>query len=130
MKYLLMIYGNEAEYNARMSEEDIQADIAAYYAYDALLGDRMIVGEALQSMNTAKTVRVRDSKTMITDGPFAETKEQLIGVYLVECKDQDEAIELAAQIPGAKDGSIEIRPCVVFELRRKQLHDCERAPTG
>ena len=115
MKYLLMIYGNEAEYNARMSEEDIQADIAAYYAYDALLGDRMIVGEALQSVNTAKTVRVRDSRMMITDGPFAETKEQLGGFYLVDCKDLDEAIELAAQIPGAKDGSIEIRPCVVFE---------------
>jgi hypothetical protein len=114
MKYLLMIYGSEAERAARMSEADVQAELSAYYAFGAVVGDRSVASEALHDINTATTVRVRDGKTVTTDGPFAETKEQLGGFYLVDCKDLDEAIDLAAQIPGAKDGSIEIRPCVVF----------------
>jgi hypothetical protein len=114
MKYLLMIYGNEAEIGATMKEGDVEAEMAAYYAFGAKAGDRVVATEALHPTNTATTVRVRDGKTLTTDGPFAETKEQLGGFYLLDCKDLDEAIELAAQIPGAKRGSIEIRPCVVF----------------
>jgi hypothetical protein len=67
-------------------------------------------GERLQPVTTATTVRVRDDEVVTSDGPFAETKEQLGGFYLVECKDLDEAIEVAAKIPGARHGSIEVRP--------------------
>jgi hypothetical protein len=114
MKYMLMIYGDQAEHAARMTEADLQAEMNAYYAFGSIVGSRDVASEALHDVNTAKTVRVRDGKTMTTDGPFAETKEQFGGFYLVDCKDLDEAIELAAQIPGAQHGSIEIRPCVVF----------------
>lgn len=115
MKYMLMIYDSEAEYDARMSEEDVKAEMAEYYAFGDVAGSRIVASEALHSVNSATTVRVRDGKTLTTDGPFAETKEQLGGFYLLDCKDLDEAIELAAQIPGAKYGSIEIRPCIVFD---------------
>jgi len=114
MKYMLMIYGNEVEYNQNMTEADQQAEMAAYYAFGSVAGERVAASEALHEGKTAKTIRVRDGKTISTDGPFAETKEQLGGFYVLDCKDLDEAIELAAQIPGAKLGSIEIRPCVVF----------------
>ena len=67
-------------------------------------------GERLRLTSDATTVRVRNGETLTTDGPFAETKEQLAGYFLVDCKDLDEAIEVAARIPGAKDGSIEVRP--------------------
>ena len=70
----------------------------------------MLAGEALQPTDTATSVRVRDGSTLVTDGPFAETKEALGGFYLLECKDLDEAIEMAAKIPGAKQGTIEVRP--------------------
>ena len=72
-------------------------------------------GDALQPVATATTVRVRDGATETTDGPFAETKEQLGGFYILDCEDLDEAIEYAAKIPSAKFGSIEIRPIMVFE---------------
>ena len=114
MKYMLMIYGSEAEYNQTMTEADQKAEMAEYYAFGSIAGERIVAAEALHDVKTAKTVCVRDGKTISTDGPFAETKEQLGGFYVLDCKDLDEAIELAAQIPGAKDGSIEIRPCVVF----------------
>jgi hypothetical protein len=71
-------------------------------------------GNALQGIATATTVRVRNGKTTVTDGPFAETKEQLGGYYLVEAKDLDEAISIAARIPGSKHGSIEVRPIMKF----------------
>ena len=71
-------------------------------------------GNALQGIATATTVRVRNGKTTVTDGPFAETKEQLGGYYLVEAKDLDEAISIAARIPGARNGSIEVRPIMKF----------------
>ena len=74
----------------------------------------MSAGAALMSSNTATTVRVRNGKTLTTDGPFAETKEQLGGYYLLNCDDLDEAIEIAAKIPGARHGSIEIRPVLEF----------------
>jgi hypothetical protein len=71
-------------------------------------------GDALQPTSTATTVRVRDGKTLTTDGPFAETREQLGGYYLVEARDLDAALEIAARIPGAKVGSIEVRPILVY----------------
>lgn len=114
MKYMLMIYGNEAERAKTMTPADLEAEMGAYYAFAPVVKPYEVASEALHDINTAKTVRVRDGKTVTTDGPFAETKEQLGGFYLVDCKDLDEAIELAAQIPNAKDGCVEIRPCVVF----------------
>jgi len=74
----------------------------------------MRAGDALQPTSTATTVRVRDGKTTLTDGPFAETKEQLGGYYLVEAKDLDEASKIAARIPGARTGSVEVRPIRVY----------------
>ena len=75
----------------------------------------MLGGNALESVSTATTVRVREGKAQTTDGPFAETKEQLGGYYLLECKDIDEAIECAGKIPSAKLGSVEVRPVMNFD---------------
>jgi hypothetical protein len=99
------------------SPEDGRKMMTAYDEYNKMLDSKgaRIAGDALHPPATATTVRVRDGKTVTTDGPFAETKEQLGGYYVVEAKDLDEAIELAAQIPNARDGSIEIRPIMVFE---------------
>jgi hypothetical protein len=115
MKYLCMIYTDEAA-EARKSQAEQQQLMGAYYAFTNEVRDAGVysAGEALHPTSTATTVRVRSNKTLTTDGPFAETKEQLGGYYLLECKDLDEAIKWAAKIPNAKDGSIEIRPVVDF----------------
>ncbi len=112
MKYIALIYGAEVQ----QTPEEQQAEMAAYYAFGNALLERNIVheGEALHPVSTATTVRVVDGKIVTTDGPFAETKEVLGGYYVMDCKDLDEAIELAAMIPGALNGSIEVRPLVVF----------------
>ncbi len=111
MTYLLTIYGNEAA-SAQAAPEDMKAMMAAYYAFTTEIKEKgvYINGNALQPTATATTVRVRDGKTVTTDGPFAETKEQLGGYYLVKCENLDEAIGWAAKIPGAIHGSIEVRP--------------------
>jgi hypothetical protein len=115
MRYLLTIYQNEAEH-AKLSQEELGAEYQAYMAFGEEAQKRgvYIGGEALMPVNTATTVQVRGGKTLTTDGPFAETKEQLGGYYLLNCKDLDEAIEFATKIPAAKDGSIEIRPIMEF----------------
>ena len=112
MQYLLLIYGVEP--TSAPSPEEFQAEMDAYNAYTDEVRSIMVASEALHPVATATTVRVRDGKTMTTDGPFAETKEVLGGFYLLNCKDLDEAIAMAAKIPGAKHGSIEIRPVVDF----------------
>ncbi len=84
------------------------------YTEDLNKSGKMVAGEALQPIATATTVRIRDGKTQTTDGPFAETKEQLGGFYLIEAKDLDDAIAWGAKIPGAKWGSIEARPIIDF----------------
>jgi len=111
MRYVLLIYGIEAD-SARMTEEERTALMQAHAAFanEALKRGLLTGGEALQPTSTATTIRVRDDKTLITDGPFAETKEQLAGTYVLNCKDLDEAIELAARIPDALTSSVEIRP--------------------
>jgi hypothetical protein len=116
MKYMFLIYGDEPARAQTMTEAEGQAEMQAYFAFntEARAKGIMVEGEALHPVTSATTVRVRDSKTMTTDGPFAETHEQLGGYYVLECKDLDEAIEWAAKIPGAKDGSVEIRPLVTF----------------
>ena len=112
MQYMLLIYGTEP--TSAPSPEAIQAELAEYNAFseEARSRNLMVGGEALHPTPTATTVRVREGKTLTTDGPFAETKEVLGGFYILNCKDLDEAIELAAKIPGAKNGSIEVRPIV------------------
>ena len=116
MRYLLMIYQDEVAHS-KWSQEQLAAEYQAYNEFTESVGKSGALqsGEALMPTNTATTVRVRNSKTLTSDGPFAETKEQLGGYYLVNCKDLDEAIALAARIPAATDGSIEIRPVMEFE---------------
>lgn len=116
MQYLLLIYENEAAQSA-MSKEAMGQLMGDYNAFTKSVKESgaFRAGEALTPTNTATTVRVRDGKTLTTDGPFAETREQLGGFYLVEAKDLDEATAMAARIPTAKTGSIEVRPIVVWE---------------
>ncbi len=111
MKYLLLIYGDDSD-PMDPSAAETQDIFQAYQAFtDEIDGRGILVGSnALQAVSTATTVRVRDDEVLITDGPFAETKEQLGGYYLVDCADLDEALEVAAKIPGARSGSIEVRP--------------------
>ncbi len=113
MRYVLLIYGVEAEY-ANMSPEEHAALMQghALFAEETLKGDQLKGGAQLQPTPTARTVRVRQGKTMVTDGPFAETKEQLAGLYVLDCKSLDEAIALAAKIPDTRYGSVEIRPVI------------------
>jgi hypothetical protein len=115
MRYMLLIYGDE-QAQAGMSEADAAVQYEAYNNFTKSIVDRGLMqgGDALQPTSTATTVRVRNDETLTTDGPFAETKEQLGGFYVVECKDLDEAIATAARIPGARDGSIEVRPIAEF----------------
>ncbi len=116
MQYLLLIYRNEAELG-KMTPEDRQKMSAEYGAYTQSIvqSGNFKAGDGLQPTSTATTVRVRDGKILTTDGPFAETREQLGGYYLVEAKDLDAAIGMAARIPGARDGSIEIRPVMIYK---------------
>lgn len=107
----MLIYGNESQ-AAQTPPEEVKAIMGGYYAFTegAKASGNYITGAPLQPTATATTVQVKDGATITTDGPFAETKEQLGGFYIMECKDLDEAIALAAKIPGAARGSIEIRP--------------------
>jgi hypothetical protein len=116
MQYLLLIYGDENGWQT-MSQEEGRQVMEAYGTYTQELerSGAMVGGNALQPTQTATTVRVRNDETLTTDGPFAETKEQLGGYYLVDVGSLDEALEWAAKIPGARHGSIEVRPVMVFE---------------
>ena len=110
MEYLLLIYENEK----RFSQGYDKAELAEYQAVGKEFSRNIQAGKALQTTNMAKTVRVRGGKSVATDGPFAETKEQLGGFYLVEAKDINEAMKIAATIPGARFGCVEVRPIMKF----------------
>jgi hypothetical protein len=116
MKYAFTIYGDESQRESA-SPEEMQAMSQAYGEFTQEVQDKGIhlAGEGLYPTPTATTVQVRDGERSVTDGPFAETKEQLGGFYVLDVKDLDEAIEWAAKIPGAQFGSIEIRPVMVFD---------------
>ena len=111
MRYLLLIAGDE---NARgeVSADEDAATLDEYGEWVKTMADRGVLqgGERLRPTSDATTVRVRNAETLSTDGPFLETKEQLGGYFLVDCKDLDEATEVAAKLPGARTGSIEVRP--------------------
>jgi hypothetical protein len=111
MQYLLLIYNNERNWTDA-SEADVSTLMGDYRAFTESIAKsgHYKGGNALQPTNTATTVRVRNGKRQTTDGPFAETREQLGGYYLVDAKDLDEAIGIAARIPGALTGGIEVRP--------------------
>ena len=116
MKYALTIYGDEAE-RENATPEQMQDVSQAYGAVTQEMQDNgvLVAGEGLYPTPTATTLRVREGDRQVTDGPFAETKEQLGGFYVLDVKDLDEAIEWAAKIPGAQLGSVEIRPVMVFD---------------
>ena len=117
MKYLLLIYENEASF-AGVSEAERGKIYQEYMDYTKRIrkNGNYVAGEALEPVSTATTVRVKNGKTLTTDGPFAETREQLGGFYMVEAKDLDEAIALAAGIPAVRTGSIEVRPIMPTHL--------------
>ena len=119
-QYILLIYGDEAaggERYAQMSEEEQQADMGRWWTYTQELQDAgvHVAGEALHPTETAQTVTVQDGERLVTDGPFAETKEQLGGFYIVDVPSKEEALEWAAKIPSAPYGKIEVREIMVFE---------------
>jgi hypothetical protein len=118
MKYLCLVYIEEKTLDA-MSENGLDALIDESLAYDKVLrkSGHYLVSEALQPVQAATTVRVRNGKLSVTDGPFAETKEQLGGFFLIDARDLNDAIQVASRIPPARLGSIEVRP--VMELRRQ-----------
>ena len=115
MKYLCLIYDEEQKM-AGMAKADADAFMGEYFAFtnDIKQTGHYVAGEALHPVHTATTVRIRNGKMSTTDGPFAETKEQLGGFYLVTAKDLNEAIQIASRIPSARHGSIEVRPIVDY----------------
>ena len=115
MRYLCLIYENEREWET-LPQGQVEAVMGEYFSFtdEIRRNGKYIAGEALQPTQTATTVRVRNGKVSTTDGPFAETKEQLGGFYLIEAKDLNDAIQVAAKIPSARFGTIEVRPVVDF----------------
>jgi hypothetical protein len=118
MKYMLLIHDDEQAW-AKMSETERQRVYAEYgqFGQQVRSGGQYLAGAQLQPTSTATSVRVREGKRLVTDGPFAETREQLGGYYLIEAKDLDEAIGIAAKIPSARMGTIEVRPVVEMPAR-------------
>lgn len=116
MRYLLLIYDDETK-DVNATPAEMEAMMGEYWAFTKEVNEAGVnlASEALQPTSTATTVRVRDGKCLTTDGPFAETKEQLGGFYMVEAANLDEAIAWAAKIPGAKAGCVEVRPIMEFE---------------
>jgi hypothetical protein len=116
VKYMAIIFNDESLYTDATPEE-----IGAIFAGHAEFGEAagkagvLLGGDGLQPVATATTVRVRDDERLLTDGPYAETKEQLGGFYMLECKDLDEALAWAARIPEAKTGAVEVRPVMVYD---------------
>ena len=111
MKYILLIYGDE-QVGASMSQEDMQKMYAEHSAYGEAMGKAGIIrgGSELKPVSTATTLRFTNGKSAILDGPFAETKEQLAGYYLIEVENLEQALEWAAKMPGMTSGAVEVRP--------------------
>jgi hypothetical protein len=116
VKFLALIYGSDSDW-AALSDEERNAVYERYRAFgeEARSAGKLVDGAELQAATTATTVRVRGDETVVTDGPFAETREQLGGYYVLDCDSLDEAVALAAKIPAAQHGTIEVRPSYVDE---------------
>ncbi|MGE3315919.1 MAG: YciI family protein [Planctomycetaceae bacterium] len=110
MKYLLMIYGNEAAWTEAERQECYVE--STQLTHDLKAAGKYLSANPLHSVKTARSVRVREGKKIVTDGPFAETHEQLGGYFLVDARDEEEAVAIAARIPGARKGVVEVRPVV------------------
>jgi hypothetical protein len=128
MKYLCLIYEDEKAW-LELPKQQSDAIMGEYFAFteDIRKRGQYVAGEALHPTQTAATVRVRNGKTTTTDGPFAETKEQLGGFYLIDAKDLNEAIQVASRIPSARFGSIEIRPVVDFSQSTGDVGSVQQA---
>jgi hypothetical protein len=128
MHYLLSIYSDESG-RADATPEDGARMMAAYDAFtnEVKAAGAFVAGDGLQPTSTATTVRVRDGETLLTDGPFAETREQLGGYYLLDCADLDDAVRWAAKVPGALYGSIEVRPVIDYEAVGSTVHGDQAA---
>jgi hypothetical protein len=116
VKYLALIYASDADWSS-LSDEDRESMYAQYRAFGEQAREQgaLVDGAELQPSTTATTVRVRNDDPVVTDGPFAETKEQLGGYYVLDCESIDDAVALAAKIPGAQYGTIEVRPAHIDE---------------
>ena len=128
MRYMLLIYGDESGRGAA-SEADQQAEMAKWFSYTEEMRNAGVssAGDALQPTATATTVRDKDGEPLVTDGPFAETKEQLGGYYLLDVADLDEAIKWANKCPAAPTGTIELRPIQEFEVSGDNIADTSQA---
>ncbi|HET8953372.1 MAG TPA: YciI family protein [Solirubrobacteraceae bacterium] len=131
MHYLLSIYSDESA-RANATPEDGARMMAAYDAFTSEVksSGAFVAGDGLQPTSTATTVRVRDGETLLTDGPFAETREQLGGYYLLDCADLDDAVRWAAKIPAAQFGSIEVRPVMDYDAVGSTEHADSGAARG
>jgi hypothetical protein len=128
MKYLCLIYENEKNWESLPPAES-EAVMNEYFSFteDLRRNGKLVAAEALQPTPTATTVRVRNGKISTTDGPFVETKEQLGGFYLIEANDLNEAIQVAARIPSARFGGIEVRPVVDFSAETTKREEAAGA---
>ena len=116
MKFMLLLWGDESQWEG-MSEEDAAADMARWdeYTKELAAAGAMVAGEGLQPSAAARILRVENGERVVTDGPFAETKEQLGGFYVIECGSMEEALEWAAKVPSAERGATEVRPVIDYE---------------
>jgi hypothetical protein len=128
MKFMLLLWGDEGQW-ADMSEEEAAAEMERWndYSNQLIAAGAMVSGEGLQASPTSKTLRVENGEQVVTDGPFAETKEQLGGFYVIECASMDEALDWAAKVPSAEQGSTEVRPVIAYE--EMGIEDTQR-PVG
>ena len=131
MKFLLLLYGDETKW-AEASPEEVQRIMDAYEVFSREVVDAgaFVAGEGLDLTSAAKTLRVRDGQELLTDGPFAETREQLGGFYVLECKDIDEALAWAAKIPDVAEGCVEVRPVMDYEAAGYEGAQSDRAEAG
>ncbi len=116
MKFMLLLWGDESAWEG-MSKEDAAAEMVRWdeYTKQLVAAGAMVSGEGLQASATSKTLRIENGERVVTDGPFAETKEQLGGFYVIECESFEAALEWAAKVPSAERGSTEIRPVIAYE---------------
>jgi hypothetical protein len=126
MRYLCLIYENEKGWEA-LPQSEMEAVMGEYFAFTDQIrrNGKYVAGEALQPTQTATTVRVRNGKVSTTDGPYVETKEQLGGFYLIDAQDLNEAIQIAAKIPSARFGGVEVRPVIDFSQEEAKHQQAE-----
>jgi hypothetical protein len=118
VQYMVLIYDDEKSWHSR-SEDERNAMFGEYYGFSDSIREQTLESAPLQPTSDATTVRVRNGETLVTDGPFAETKEQLGGFYLIDVETLDEAIEIASRVPSARYGSIEVRPLMPVPARQQ-----------